>query len=124
MEKAQAGRSVTFAISDVSYEEVEKGMALVGDGLPAKAARGFEAEVFILHHPTTIRVGYEAIFHIHSIKEACRLIWISKEPLRTGDKATIRAEAVFRTIYVREGDQFLFREGRARGIGVITKVIY
>lgn len=124
VEKAQAGRSVTFAISDVSYEEVEKGMALVGDGLPAKAARGFEAEVFILHHPTTIRVGYEAIFHIHSIKEACRLIWISKEPLRTGDKATIRAEAVFRTIYVREGDQFLFREGRARGIGVITKVIY
>lgn len=124
IEKAQAGRSVTFAITNVSYEEIEKGMALLGDGLPLKSARGFEGDVFILHHPTTIRPGYEAIFHIHSIKEACRLVWSSKETLRTGDRATIRVETVFHPIYVREGDRFLFREGRARGMGIVTKVIH
>jgi elongation factor 1-alpha len=123
IEKAQTGRSVTFAITDIDYNEVEKGMVMIGDGLPAIAAREFEAEVFILHHPTTIRVGYEAIFHIHSIKEACRITWTSKDPLRTGDKALIRAAAVFHPIYIREGDQFLFREGRSRGIGIVTKVL-
>lgn len=121
IEKAQTGRSVTFALSDLAFDDVEKGMALIGDGLHAEPIRGFEAEVFILHHPTTIRVGYEAIFHIHSIKEACRIVWTSKETLRTGDRAQVRAEAVFNPIFVREGDQFLFREGRSRGIGLVTK---
>jgi elongation factor 1-alpha len=121
IEKAQTGRSVTFALSDLAFDEVEKGMALIGDGLPAKPIRGFEAEVFILHHPTTIRVGYEAIFHIHSIKEACRIVWASKETLRTGDKASIKVGTVFSPIFIREGDQFLFREGRSRGIGLVTR---
>jgi elongation factor 1-alpha len=96
-------------------------MALIGEGLPAEPVRAFEAEVFILHHPTTIHAGYEAIFHIHSIKEACRIAWASKETLRTGDKALVRIETVFSPIYVRVGDQFLFREGRSRGIGFVTK---
>jgi elongation factor 1-alpha len=121
IEKAQTGRSVTFALADISFDEVEKGMVLVGEGLPAEAVRAFEAEVFILHHPTTIRVGYEAIFHIHSIKEACRIAWASRETLRTGDKAIVRIETVFSPIYVRQGDQFLFREGRSRGIGFVTR---
>lgn len=123
IEKAQTGRSVTFALSDLSYDDVEKGMALLGDGLSAQPVVGFEAEVFILHHPTTIRVGYEAIFHIHSIKEACRIVWTSKDALRTGDRALVRLETVFSPIYVREGDQFLFREGRSRGMGIITKTL-
>jgi len=122
VEKAQAGRSVTFAITDVAYDEVEKGMVMAGEGLQTRATRQFEAEAFILHHPTTIRVGYEAIFHIHSIKEACRITWSSKDPLRTGDKALIKVETVFHPVFVREGDQFLFREGRSRGIGLIKKV--
>lgn len=123
IDRAQAGSSVTFAITDVSYDEVEKGMVLLGDGMPLKACRAFEGEVFILHHPTTIRPGYEAVYHIHSIRETCKLVWSSKVPLRTGDRAKIRAEVRFHPIYIREGDRFLFREGRSRGIGVITKII-
>lgn len=122
IDRAQAGNSVTFAITDVTYDEVEKGMVLVGEGMPLKASRVFEGEVFILHHPTTIRPGYEAVFHIHSIRETCKLLWASKIPLRTGDRAKIKVEARFHPIYVREGDKFLFREGRSRGIGVITKI--
>ncbi|MEM1669777.1 MAG: GTP-binding protein [Candidatus Methanomethylicaceae archaeon] len=123
IDKAQAGNSVTFAITDVSYDEVEKGMVLIGEKMPLKASRIFEGEVFILHHPTTIRPGYEAVFHIHSIRETCKLLWSSKIPLRTGDRAKIKVETRFHPIYVREGDRFLFREGRSRGIGVITRVI-
>jgi elongation factor 1-alpha len=123
VDKAQAGSSVTFAITDISYDEIEKGMVLLGQGMPLKAYREFEGEVFILHHPTTIRLGYEAVFHIHSIRETCKLIWSSKIPLRTGDRAKIRVRTRFHPIYIREGDRFLFREGRARGIGIITKLI-
>lgn len=122
VEEAKTGRSATFAITDVSYEEIEKGMVLAGEGLPKRPVRSFEAEVFVLHHPTTIREGYEAIFHIHSIKEACRIVGMSKDYLRTGDRAQIQVETAFNPIFAREGDQFLFREGRSRGIGVITKV--
>lgn len=117
-----AGITAAFALHGISYNEVEKGMVLLDRNMKPAAVKRFKANIFILHHPTTIRKGYVSTFHIYSIKQAGRIIDMDKEPLRTGDKAAITVEVLYKPIYVMPGQKILFREGRTRGIGVISEV--
>jgi len=42
--------------------------------------------------------------------------------LRTGDKGTIRFRYMYRPEYLKVGTTVLFREGRTKGLGVVSKV--
>ena len=41
--------------------DVRKGMVLVDQSVQPQACTKFDAEVFILHHPTTIMTNYQAM---------------------------------------------------------------
>jgi elongation factor 1-alpha len=120
---AMAGQDVTLALSGINYDEIEKGMVLVSRNVKARATWKFEAKVTILHHPTMIRHGYQAVLHLHSIRQSVIFEWLSKSPLRTGDTATVRLRFMYRPAYLNIGDKFVFREGRTRGLGYITKIL-
>jgi elongation factor 1-alpha len=122
IERVIPGQEVTFALSGVKFEEIRKGMAIVGRKDISKPRWSFMADVHLLHHPTTIKTGYHATFHIQTIRQAARFEWLSKEPLRSNDRATARIRFLFRPEHVMKGQQFVFREGRTRGIGIITSV--
>lgn len=123
VERIGAGNGAAIALSDVYYEDVEKGMVLLkADTTPVAVSR-FIADVFILHHPTTIREGYECVFHVNAARVTCRVEHLSKTPLRSGDKATIVVSALFRPFYAQPGQEFLLREGRTRGIGTIREIL-
>jgi elongation factor 1-alpha len=120
---AMAGQDVTLALSGINYDEIEKGMVVVSRNVKARATWKFEAKVTILHHPTMIRHGYQAVLHLHSIRQSVIFEWLSKSPLRTGDTATVRLRFMYRPAYLNIGDKFVFREGRTRGLGYITKIL-
>ncbi len=40
---------------------IRRGMVLVDPAIKPVAARNFEAEVLVLHHPTTIKMSYQAV---------------------------------------------------------------
>lgn len=122
VDTAMAGQSVTMAISNVSYKEVRRGMALIGRGAKGVAVREFLAEVRILHHPTTIKPGYEPVVHLRTIKQTARLVSSNPEVMRSGDLGAARFRFKYRPEYLRVGEVFLFREGRTRGIGVVKEV--
>ncbi len=82
----------------------------------------FEGEVFILFHSTTIKPGYTPVIHTQSVQQSARIIKISKDVLRTGDKATATFNFLYRPEHIAVGQRFLFREGRTKGIGTITKI--
>ena len=42
--------------------------------------------------------------------------------LRAGDKALVKFEFVYRPEYIRPNMKLIFREGRIRGIGLVTKI--
>ncbi len=123
VERIGAGNGAAFALSDASYDDVEKGMVLVKAESNPVAVRRFVADVFILHHPTTIREGYECVFHVNAARVTCRIDQMSKIPLRSGDKACISVSALFQPFYAQPGQEFLLREGRTRGIGTIREII-
>ncbi len=122
VEKASAGQIAALAITNVDYDEIRTGMVLLDVEAKTYAVRRFTAEVRILHHPTTIMVGYEPVIQTRTVKQAAKIIRMRKEVLRTGDTDLVEFEFIKRPEYVRVGDTFIFREGRTRGLGVVKKI--
>ncbi len=121
--RAFAGQDVCLALANTEFDEVEKGMCLLDKTLQVKPSREFEARITVLHHPTTIWKGYNAVAHIQTIRHSVEFLDMSTEPLRTGVTANVRLRFKYRPEFIRESDWFVFREGRTRGIGVITRAI-
>ncbi len=122
MNQASVGDLIGIAIRGVKHEDIKRGM-VVTDSERVRAASEFEAEVFILNHPTRIKEGYEPIVHLKTISESAHFVKIyDREYLCTGDMAKVRIKFKYHSHFIREGDQFLFRESRSKGLGGITKV--
>lgn len=79
---------------------------------------------FLLIVLLLINIGYQPVIHCGVVRQAAEMKSITGcESLRTGQ----RAEVVFRFLYYSEyivpGTTFLFREGRAKGIGKVVSLI-
>lgn len=124
MNQASVGDLIGISLRGVKREEIRRGM-VVTDAPGVTAAKEFEAEVFILNHPTRIKEGYEPIVHLKTMSESAKFIKIyNREFLCTGDMARVRIQFKYNTHFIREGDQFLFRESKSKGLGGITKVYW
>lgn len=118
-----AGMSGGFALKKIKRSEIRKGMVLISTDLKVKATRYFEAEVIILSHSTTIQKNYQPIIQYLTIRQSAKIVHInSKEVLRTGDKARVVFKFMYRPEYLKEGMRIIFREGRCKGIGIVSKI--
>merc|ERR1719152_410375 len=98
-------------------------MVMVGEQDKAVAVRQFEAAVVILHHSTTISEGYQPVVHCGVVRQSAAMIAIEgEEALRTGQRAKVRFRFMYFSEYLQPGATFLFREGRAKGIGKVTNL--
>jgi len=91
--------------------------------LKPKACREFEAEILVLYHSTTISSNYQAVVHCGVAQQTARILDIDKEYIRTGDKAKVRFRFMYWPEYLKEGSRLIFREGRTKGIGRVTRSI-
>ena len=150
--EVKKGQSATFAIRSLNRKitlkrsSFRKGMVLVdglqgtdktpaaggkaaagssggGDACMPKACREFEANVIILHHSTTICTGYQPVVHCGVLRQSAEMLEIrGRENLKTGERAIVRFRFLYFADYILPGSTFLFREGRAKGIGKVLKV--
>lgn len=106
--------------------QIRRGMVLIDEKADHRVTRFFEAEVLVLHHPTTIKKAYQAVVHCGIIRQTAVIIHIDKdqECLRTGDRATVRFAFMQRPELMHEGTTFIFREGNTKGIGRISKLLF
>eukprot|EP00743_Colponemidia_sp_Colp-15_P002399 GILK01002602.1.p1 GENE.GILK01002602.1~~GILK01002602.1.p1 ORF type:complete len:489 (-),score=73.76 GILK01002602.1:238-1704(-) len=128
--QVMAGQSACFAIrSLVKREQLKrssfrKGMVLVDRELQPRASWEFEAEVVILHHATTIKPHYQAVVHCGVIRQAAQVLSMSRELLRTGDKGLINFRFMYHPEFLHENMTILFREGRTKGLGRVSRILY
>ncbi len=120
---AEPGHIVGISIAGASPNEIERGMIIAHPDYKPKAVREFEAEVAILVHPTTIKAGYESVTHIETIAETTILEPIDRDFMSAGDKGRVRMRFKYKPHHVKEGQKIIFREGRTKGIGSITRII-
>jgi elongation factor 1-alpha len=123
LKEANAGLVVGIAIKGVKHEEIERGMVLSDVSVKPKAVKSFEAEILVLNHPTRIAPGYEPVFHGQTVSESVKIDLLDKEYLKSGDSGKVRITFRYRPQFVQEGDRFVFREGKTKGIGTITKIL-
>jgi len=123
VKQVKAGQTAAIALKKVQRERLRKGMVLVDPSLKPKACREFEAEVLVLYHSTTISINYQAVIHCGVAQQTAKLVSLDKEYIRTGDKAKCRFRLMYWPEYVKEGTRLVFREGRTKGIGRVTRVM-
>jgi GTPase len=102
--------------------QFRKGMVLLDKALNPQSIWEFEAEVVILHHATTIQQHYQAVMHCGVIRQAAQVLEMNRDLLRTGDKGHIKFKFMYRPEYLKPGTTILFREGRTKGLGVVSGI--
>lgn len=123
LSEADAGLVVGIAVRGIKHEEIERGMVLCDENLTPKAVKSFEAEILVLHHPTRIANGYEPILHLHTVASTVKLDLVDKSYLKAGETGKVKMNFKYTPQYVEVGDKFVFREGKTKGIGTVTKIL-
>jgi hypothetical protein len=62
------------------------------------------------------------LVHCGSIRQTATIISMSVEHLRTGDRANVRFRFIKSPEYLRLGMKLVFREGRTKAIGSVSKL--
>lgn len=122
VDKAKSGQIASIAISNVDVDELDRGMVLLPDDTNAKPTKKFKAELMVLNHPTTITEGYEPVIHLETISETA-IINPDNRQLMAGEKGEAEFEFKFNEHYIQEGQKFVFREGKSKGVGKVKEII-
>ncbi|GKY92782.1 hypothetical protein MPSEU_000248000 [Mayamaea pseudoterrestris] len=138
-----AGQSACLALSmnKDMRKKLRRGMVVVKTN-PTSTLQ-FDAEICVLKgDSTTIRRSYQAFVHILNVRQSAfaREIEIVNHfatgaphaykdleeegciVLRPGSRAKVRFEFAKRPEYIRAGMRMLFRDGRVRGVGIVTGI--
>mmetsp|Transcript_41243 Transcript_41243/g.94885 ORF Transcript_41243/g.94885 Transcript_41243/m.94885 type:complete len:699 (-) Transcript_41243:193-2289(-) len=88
-----------------------------------------KANVSIMQHPSSIRVGYEPVLHVGMVRQAAKITSMRSistgtelATLRAGDHAEVSFRWKARPEVCEQGDVLVFREGLTKGVGTVTWV--
>ncbi|XP_037103568.1 GTP-binding protein 1-like [Syngnathus acus] len=123
VKEVRGGQTASFALKKIKRSSIRKGMVMVSPKLMPQATWEFEAEILVLHHPTTISPRYQAMVHCGSIRQTATILSMSKDCLRTGDKAAVHFRFIKTPEYLHCEHKLVFREGRTKAVGTITKLL-
>lgn len=121
VERVRCGQTASFALKKIKRTFLRKGMVMVSPDLKPQACWEFEGEILVLHHPTTISARYQAMVHCGSIRQTASIVHMSRDCLRTGDKAHVKFRFIKQPEYIRAGQRLVFREGRTKAVGNILR---
>merc|ERR1719188_2075435 len=119
----KSGQTASFALKKIKRSQIRKGMVMVSPKLNPQSCWEFEGDIMVLHHPTTIATRYQAMVHCGSIRQTASIMHMSADCLRTGDKASVHFRFVKHPEFLKVGQRLVFREGRTKAVGNVTKVI-
>ena len=117
----EAGQYGTLAIvnKNIKRKHIYKGMVLTTDPNVA-SVRKIVARIFVLHHATTIKIGYKPVVHCRTVRRSAKIIEMNKDIVRSGDYAKVTLE-FDHPVFVMKGDHFVFRESKSKGLGRIIE---
>lgn len=83
----------------------------------------FQAKITVIYHATRIDKGFHTTLHIGSIRQTAIVVGIfGDRKLANNDTESVMFRFIRHPEYVQPEMRILFREGTAKGIGVITQV--
>lgn len=130
------GSYVCLGLKKIERKQVRRGNVIVSDISQHILTNTFIADIKVLKsHSTTIKVGYEPVIHVSSIRQSATLIKIDNkinfrnpeqtqndDILRTDDTATCTFRFKFQPEYIIPDMRLLMAEGRTKIIGIVKSV--
>jgi len=120
--EVKSGQTASFALKKIKRSQIRKGMVMVSPKVNPVACWEFNADIMVLHHPTTIAVRYQAMVHCGPIRQTASILKMDADCLRTGDKANVHFKFVKHPEFLKVGQRLVFREGRTKAVGNVTNV--
>ena len=132
MQTVSHGSYVCFGIKKSDKVNISKGNVIISHKNEKLIIKRFTAKITILRtHSTTIRAGYEPMFHAYSIRQVSRIIEVKNKQnargdvinddniLRNGDTATVILEFKYRPEYLKLETRFILAEGKTKVVGEV-----
>lgn len=132
MKEIFPGQTAAVSLRSVNKKHVlnrqtfRKGMLLLSPqvNVAEYVSQIFEARVVILHHQTTIAIGYQPMINCRTIRQTAEIVSISaQDVIRTGDRALVRFRFLHAPEFLKKGMRFVFRDGQAKGIGKVVRIV-
>lgn len=121
--EVRGGQTATFALKKVKRTAIRKGMVLVAPALKPVSTFEFEADIIVLHHPTTMTSKYQAMVHCGTVRQTACILHMDADHLRSGDHTSVVFRFMQHPEYMRVGSKIIFRDGRTKAVGTVTKVL-
>uniref|UniRef100_A0A4W5RKB3 GTP-binding protein 1 n=1 Tax=Hucho hucho TaxID=62062 RepID=A0A4W5RKB3_9TELE len=110
VKEVRGGQTASFALKKIKRSSIRKGMVMLSPRLTPQATWEFMAEILVLH--------------IHnSIRQTATILTMNRDCLRTGDKASVHFRFIKTPEYLHTDQRLVFREGRTKAVGTITKLL-
>jgi GTPase len=141
VDEISQGCYVCLGIKKYEGIDIRRGQVLIGLSDRPVQVRDFKAEIIVNkssskhteNHSNTIKVGYEPVMHVNSIRQTTRIMHISNkkcargsdtsdEVLRRGDRAVVDCQFCYKPEYIRVGSRILLSEGKIKIVGKIIEV--
>lgn len=120
---ATVGQTACVSFSAESDATVRRGMVLVSPALKPTACFEFEADIYLLFHNGYICKGFQTVIHVGNVRQTALIVSMNRKSLHTNEKAVVTFRFINRPEYIRTGARLLFREGKTKGMGEVTKVV-
>lgn len=133
LQQVSYGSYVCLGVKKIDKLNIKRGNVIISSKNEKLIVKKFSAKINILRtHSTTVKVGYEPMFHAYSIRQVVRIINISDKKnargdvyndndniLRNGDIANVILEFKYHPEYLKAGTRFILAEGKCKIVGEI-----
>jgi GTPase len=133
IQQVSYGSYVCLGIKKLDKLNIKRGNVIISTKNEKLIVKKFTAKINILRtHSTTVKVGYEPMFHAYSIRQVVRIINISDKKnargyiyndkdsiLRNGDTANVILEFKYHPEYLKKGTRFILAEGKCKIVGEV-----
>jgi GTPase len=135
LQTVQSGSYVCLGIKKIDKNIIKRGNVIISINAPKLCVQTFLGKITVLKaQSTTIRIGYEPIFHCYAIRQVIKILEIKDKKnsrnviieddcLRNGDNATIKFVFKYRPQYVKLGTRFILCEGKTKVMGEVTELL-
>jgi GTPase len=134
LQSVSCGSYVCLGVKKIDKSIIKRGNVLISNNHEKLIVSNFKAKISVLRtHATTIKVGYEPIFHAYAIrtvvkimdikdKENSRSVSIEDKCLRNNDTAIVSFKFKTRPQFLKIGTRFILAEGKTKVVGEVISL--
>jgi GTPase len=135
LQNVSFGSYVCLGIKMKQDIKIKQGNVIISNDVKQICVKKFKAYVTVFRtHSTTIRVGYEPLFHAYSIRKVVKIVGIENKKnsrnttiddkvLRSNDTADVIFQFKHGSQFLKNGTSFIISEGKCKIYGEVVEIL-